>query len=412
MQSNNYTVRNDILERMKNKLWQTTSTGLHPLVEAYTVSDDYITDVKLIPYDITASKAHASALLAKGTITKQEYLQAIDALHKLEQLVARGKFSIEVSQEDCHTAIEQFLTDECGEIGKKIHTGRSRNDQSLVMIRLYAKQTLQNTITLLTELVDAYDNAITAYGTIPMPGYTHMQKAMPTTVGTWLGAYRDGFADLQQLLPATLTIIDQNPLGSASGFGISNYQLDRSITTKELGFAKTQENPIYCAISRGYFENIVLQALSPILLLAGKFASDMLLFTTAEFNLFSLPPQFTTGSSIMPQKRNYDVFEIMRGNSKVYHSLQQQIQDIVIGFGAGYQRDMQLTKKPFIDATVLCEDTMGLLTEMVPNIIPNKSALEKDMTDELFVTNKVYDLVNSGMSFRDAYMQVKQDLFK
>ena len=397
---------------MKKKLWQTSASGLHPLVESYTVGDDYITDLKLLPYDILASMAHAKALLAKGTITQNEYSAAINALQKLEISVKSGNFTIEVSQEDGHTAIEQYLTEECGDIGKKIHTGRSRNDQSLVMIRLYAKQSLQDAMSLLSELVDAYETAISTNGSLPMPGYTHMQKAMPTTVGTWLGAYRDGFADIRQLLPATLTSIDQNPLGSASGFGISNYQLDRSITTNELGFAKTQENPIYCAISRGYFENLVLQTLSPIMILAGKFANDMLLFTTAEFNLMALPLQFTTGSSIMPQKRNYDVFEIMRGNSKIYHSLQQQILDIVIGFGAGYQRDMQLTKKPFIEATTLCEDTMALLTEMVPNIQPNKLVLEDDMTDELFVTNKVYDLVNGGMSFRDAYMQVKQELFK
>lgn len=397
---------------MKNKLWETTATGLHHLVEAYTVGDDYIIDVRLLSYDIAASKAHAKALLAKGTITEDEYNQAVKALSALDTRVKNGDFTIGVSQEDGHTAIEQYLTEECGDLGKKIHTGRSRNDQSLVMIRLYAKQALQNCSTLLSELVDAYNAAIATHGKLPMPGYTHMQKAMPTTVGTWLGAYRDGFSDMQQLLAASLSVIDQNPLGSASGFGISNYQLDRSITTKELDFSKTQENPIYCAISRGYFENIILQALSPVMVLAGKFANDMLLFTTAEFDLMALPPQFTTGSSIMPQKRNYDVFEIMRGNSKLYHGMQQQIQDIVLGFGAGYQRDLQLTKKPFIEATVLCENTIALLAEIVPSITPNKAELEKDMTEELFVTNKVYDLVNEGMTFRDAYLKVKQDLFK
>lgn len=397
---------------MAKKIWQADDGGLNPLVEAYTVGRDYIIDMQLINFDIIASQAHAKMLAKKGVISSNELISVIEALGTLDEKVKTGKFKIDPSQEDGHTAIEQYLTDVCGEVGKKIHTGRSRNDQSLVMIRLFSKQAIKNMQAKLLELENTLEKTTGKIGNVAMPGYTHMQKAMPTTVATWLGAYKDGFADAKKALGGTLVYIDQNPLGSASGFGISNFENDRSFTTKELGFSKTQENSIYCGISRGMFENIVLQALSPVMILAGKFANDMLLFTTSEFGLVSLSAQYTTGSSIMPQKRNYDVFEVMRGNSKIFHTLQLQIQDIILGFGSGYQRDLQLTKQSFVEGILLCEQTVTLLTELAKNLNFNKEKLAKAMTDDLFVTNKVYDLVNDGMSFRDAYQKIKKDLFK
>lgn len=396
---------------MAKKVWQADDDGLNPLVEEYTVGVDYITDLELLKYDIAASKAHAKMLAEQSVLSEQELSSLMSALNNLKKMVEDGDFSIDKSQEDGHTAIEQYLTETCGEAGKKIHTGRSRNDQSLVMIRLFSKNYLQDIKDLLNNLIESFNSVISENGSLAMPGYTHMQKAMPTTVGTWLGAYKDGFADVASYLPAALNYIDQNPLGSASGFGITNFSNDRNLTAKELSFAKVQENPIYCGISRGLFENIVLQALSPAMVLAGKFANDMLLFTTSEFNFVSLPKQYTTGSSIMPQKRNYDVFEIMRGNSKLYHTLQLQIQDIILGFGSGYQRDLQLTKKSFVDAVLLCSQTIILLAELVRNLQFNKDRLAAAMTDDLFVTNKVYDLVNNGMSFREAYNQVKKQYF-
>lgn len=396
---------------MANKVWQADDGGLNPLVEEYTVGTDYEIDLELIKFDITASKAHAKMLAKQSVLTEQELTSLTEALNELQKMVTEGKFKIDKNQEDGHTAIEQFLTKKCGEAGKKIHTGRSRNDQSLVMIRLFSKSYLQEIEKLLNDLINAFNSVIAKQGSLAMPGYTHMQKAMPTTVGTWLGAYKDGFADAASYLPAASAYINQNPLGSASGFGISNFSNDRQLTTKELGFAKIQDNPIYCGISRGLFENIVLQALSPVMILAGKFANDMLLFTTSEFSFVSLPASYTTGSSIMPQKRNYDVFEIMRGNSKIYHSLQLQIQDIILGFGSGYQRDLQLTKKSFIEAALLCQKTIEMLTELASNLQFNEEKLGTAMTADLFVTNKVYDLVNEGMSFRDAYKTIKKQFF-
>lgn len=392
------------------KLWQTSDSSLHPLIEAFTVGDDYIFDQQLLPYDIQASLAHAEMLFHIGVLKKEELSQVIQGLHEALQQWENHNFTISQSQEDGHTALEQFLTEKYGEVGKKIHTGRSRNDQSLVMIRLYMKEKLNSFLSLLQKVITSFEKTSQKLHNIPMPGYTHLQRAMPTTVHTWLESFTHGFQDILPFIENTLHMIDQNPLGSASGFGIENFSLDRSYTTQKMGFKKTQENPMYCGLSRGYFENIVLQTLSPLMILSGRFACDMLLFTTQEFDFFSFPSEFTTGSSIMPQKRNYDVFEIMRGNAKVYHGYQFQIQDIILSIGSGYQRDVQLTKKPFILGINLCEMTLEVLAEVLLALQIKEDNIKKAMTHELFVTNEVYDLVNKGKSFREAYQEVKQRL--
>jgi argininosuccinate lyase len=392
-----------------NKLWQTGS-GLNTIVEAYTVGDDYLQDQKLINYDIAASIVHAQMLNKVGVLRDDELEQLQQSFAKLQDLVKSGKFIVRAEQEDCHTAIEMFLTDELGELGKKIHTGRSRNDQSLVMIRLYMKDQLKNITEYLENLIANLNEASKKYQHVDMPGYTHMQKAMPTTVGIWLGSYADAWSDCLITIQSAKKQIDQNPLGSASGFGINNFTNDRDFTTQKLGFSKTQQNPIYCASSRGYFEYIFLNTICQPMLVAARFANDMMLFTTSEFNFFKLHVQYTTGSSIMPQKQNYDLFEIMRGNSKLVLGYSHQVGDIVAGLGAGYHRDLALTKKNLIQGADLCRSTLELLVAVVPELIVNEDVLKQAMTEDLFVTNKVYDLVNSGMSFREAYQTVKNNL--
>lgn len=397
---------------IKNKLWQTGNNQLHPMVEAFTVGDDYILDQELLPYDVQGSIAHAEMLLKISIINNEELSQAKKGLQEILDKLHKGDFIIEKSQEDGHTAIEQYLTENFGEIGKKIHTGRSRNDQSLVMIRLFMKEKLLVIQTELLRLIKVLQNESQKNKQTPMPGYTHLQKAMPTTVGIWLDSFSSAFEDFVVMLEATIKVINQNPLGSASGFGIENISLDREYTTKKLQFSKTQNNPMYCGFSRGYFENIVLQILSQPMIIAGKFAHDMLLFTTQEFNFFSLPNEFTTGSSIMPQKRNYDVFEIMRGNVKVFNSYQNEVQNIVSSIGSGYQRDLQLTKKPFAQGVNLCLNSVILLTEIVKSLQINYNNLKKAMTDDLYVTNKVYELVKKGKNFREAYLEIKKKWYK
>ena len=393
-----------------NKLWQTTANQLHPLVEKFTVSDDYLLDLELLPYDLQASLAHAKMLHKIGILTEHELESAEAGLNEILEQWQKQDFRIESRQEDGHTAIEQYLTRHHGAIGQKIHTGRSRNDQSLVMMRLFMKDKLSQIETKIQTLVQIFQAASQKYQHIPMPGYTHLQKAMPTTVGLWLDSFAAALADFQVILNSVLKIIDQNPLGSASGFGIENLELDRDFTTRQLGFAKTQTNPLYCGMARGYFENIVLQTLSQPIFVAGRFAHDMLLFTTQEFNFFALPNEYTTGSSIMPQKRNYDLFEIMRGNSKVFQAYQNQVQNIVSTIGSGYQRDLQLTKKPLVAGVQLCSRTIDLLTELIPVLQVHENQLNKAMTSDLYVTNEVYELVKQGKSFRTAYFEIKAKL--
>ncbi len=394
---------------MKNKLWE-QSAKLNPAVEAYTVGDDTIYDTKLLPYDLKASLAHAKMLEKISVISTGEYKKIKTALHEIKNLHKEGKFTVKLEQEDCHTAIEQYITAHYGEVGKKIHTARSRNDQALTMMRLYMKQSLEETKQLLTLLVEKYQAKSKQTKNIAMPGYTHMQKAMPTTVGIWLGAYQDAFNDILPLLDAALKLIDQNPLGSAAGFGIEGFKIDKNLTTKEMSFSKVQKNPVYASISRGLFELSTVAQMGQISLLASKFASDMMLFTTQEFSYFSLPKEYTTGSSIMPNKNNYDLFEIMRGNGALVTGYQSQLQLLLTGLSSGFHRDLQLGKEPLIKSVEITTSTLKLLIEVVPKIKVNEDKLKESMTEDLFATKQVYELVASGIAFRDAYGQVKANL--
>jgi argininosuccinate lyase len=392
------------------KLWQTAgSAGLDPLVEAYTVGRDFEDDQLLLGYDIQASQAHAKMLQTIGILTEAELHQLLAALDELQAAWQAGTFTIKPEQEDGHTAIEQYLVDKLGDTGKKIHTGRSRNDQALVMMRLYLKDQLQATAELAQKVVEAFNTTAAKAGSTPMAGYTHMQKAMPTTVAAWLGSYADAFADSQTGLAAALALTDQNPLGSAAGFGVS-LPLDRELTTRELGFKKVQDNPMYCGLSRGLFELVAVQALSPLMVLAGKFAHDMLLFTTEEFDLVSLPDSFTTGSSIMPHKRNYDVFEIMRGRANSFGGYAAQLYTLSAGLGSGFQRDLQLTKHITLTAFADAEATLEILALTVTDLQLNKAKLAVSITDDMQSVARINKLVEQGTPFRDAYQQVKREL--
>ena len=391
------------------KIWQ-TNDNLHPLVESYTVGEDYILDQQLIPYDIKASLAHAEMLFKIKILSSADLDKAKKGLNEILDLWEKGKFIIKLEQEDGHTAIEQFLTKKYGDVGKKIHTARSRNDQALVMIRLFIRDNLGKLEKLQKKLIQIFDKKIKENKDIGMPGYTHTQKAMPTTVDTWLDSYLSALKDFDIFLKDAENLINQNPLGSASGFGIENFKIDKTITTKLLKFKKVQKNPMYCGFSRGYFENIVLQALTQPMIIFGRFASDAILFTTKEFNFFSLPDNFVTGSSIMPQKKNYDLFEVMRANTKVFIAQQNQIQEIIISLGSGYHRDLQLTKKPLIQAINLCVDSFELMCEVIKNLKINKKILTQAMTPDIYATNKIYELVKQGKSFREAYIEIKSYL--
>lgn len=395
---------------MKTKLWQSNDTSsLHPVIERYTVGNDTVYDQKLLGYDIAASKAHAAMLGKTGLIKAREAKQLVEGLDTLLAAWSAGKFVLDSSYEDGHSAIEAHLIKALGQTGKKIHTGRSRNDQALVMMRLYLKDNLGKLSSQVNELSGAFTTAAQKYGDIPMPGYTHMQKAMPTSVGLWLGAYADGLGDANTLLQSTTGIIDQNPLGSSAGFG-SSLAIDREFTTTELDFAKTQQNPLYCGVSRGIFELLAVQSIQPLMVLAGKFAADMMLFTTQEFGFFSLPARFTTGSSIMPHKQNYDLFEIMRGKAHAFSAYSLQLHALASGIGSGYHRDLQLTKQPVVDAFDCVNDTLQVLLAVVPQLIVHQNVLASSITTEMHSVEVIDKLVAAGVPFRDAYKQVKESL--
>jgi len=273
---------------------------------------------------------------------------------------------------------------------------------------LYMRSKLQDYMTLAASVSKKFVEAAKMHSGVAMPGYTHMQKAMPTTVGTWLESFSHALADADGILKSTLDLVNQNPLGSAAGFGINHLTLDRQKTTELMKFERLQENVMYCGFSRGFFEMIVLQAMNVPMTIASRFATDMMMFTQQETAFFALPDHFVTGSSIMPQKKNYDLFEIMRANGKVFASLQSQVQSTIVGLGSGYHRDFQVTKKAFVEAVDVAMQTLGLLEACVPELQVKKELLEAAMTKELFVTDDVYKRVAAGELFRDAYLTVKQ----
>jgi len=394
------------------KLWDKKGgIKTNKIVEDYTVGVDYLLDLELLPYDVKGTLAHAKMLHKIKILTTKELSTLTAGLNKILSLWKSGKFSIDKSQEDGHTAIEAYLTENYGDVGKKVHAGRSRNDQSLTMTRLFSKEKLSEITKKVENLIEVLNRQIKKQGKIKMPGYTHMQRAMPSSVGMWLGSYHDSLKDDLVLLDAIRKIIDQNPLGSAAGYGESILGLDRKFTTKELGFKKVQENPMYCAFSRGKFENMILQAISSVMFDIGKISNDLLLFTTKEFNFFTLPDSFKTGSSIMPQKKNYDVLELIRGNIGVFNGYQHQIENVVKNLPAGYNRDFQLTKEPYIKGIKLALDTIEVMTLIIKDLEARKKNLEDACSRELYATDEALKLVKAGKSFREAYQEIKEKYY-
>lgn len=395
---------------MKTKLWDSpTADTLHPLVESFTVGKDIAADQQLLGYDITASIAHATMLGDVGLLSKTEVKQLVSALKSLYKQWQQGSYLLPDDVEDGHTAIELYLTKTLGDIGKKIHTGRSRNDQALTMMRLYLLDSLSAIANKLQEASRMFNAFGKKFENVAMPGFTHTQKAMSTDVTAYFAAYADAFSDQAEYVKNTRKLLDQNPLGSAAGFGTS-LPLNREKTTAQLGFSKTQINPLYCGMSRGVFELMALQTLTPAIIFAGKFASDMLLFTSGAFGYFSLPTTITTGSSIMPHKRNYDVYEIVRGKSHAFQTYSQQLFSITSGVSSGYHRDLQLTKAPTLEAFHDAEQILDVLIETTPKLKVHREKLSEAMTSDLYTVERINSLVLSGVPFRDAYVQVKGSL--
>lgn len=375
---------------------------------AFTVGKDHLLDLRLVKYDCAASKAHARMLQKIGALTKKEADSLVRGLSEIMVLAGKDKFTISKEQEDCHTAIEEFLTAKCGEAAKKIHLGRSRNDQVLTALRLYEKAMLSELEKTLKEFNKALAGAARTYGKIPLPGYTHMRKAMPTSVGTWLGSFSDAVEDDLTLLETTFKIIDTSPLGTAAGFGAPVFKLDRQMTAKSMGFASVQKNPMYAQLSRGKFEMSILGLLSGIMLVMNKLATDLLLFSMEEFGFVVLPDAFCTGSSIMPQKKNPDVLELIRASYAVVCGEEFKVKSLVSNLMSGYNRDLQLTKGPLFYAYDTTKNCVEIMILIIPGIGIDEAKCRSAMTDELFATEEAYTLVKKGMPFREAHRKVAE----
>jgi len=383
-----------------NKIWsKSNSKTLNSLVEKYTVGKDYLLDLELLPYDIKASIAHAKGLFRIGILSQIEVDKLIKTLKKL----TTQKIEITPKDEDCHTVIENYLIQELGEIGKKIHTGRSRNDQVLVAIRLWMKDKSQQ-IQALAEQVQAKLKSMSKeYAEIPMPGYTHTQQAMLSSVGHYLDSFLESIQDDTRFLKLITKHLDQSPLGSAAGFGVS-FNLDREGVAKELGFQKVQKNSLYCQNSRGKFESIYLESLTQIMMTLGKLAGDFLQWTSREFDFFQVDETLVTGSSIMPQKKNLDLLEILRANVAVVMSNQILIKEISTGLLSGYNRDLQLLKKPLFESSEILLASLAIMLIFLNGITPKEEQLKKTIKKDIFAADLANQLVKEkGMNFREAY---------
>jgi len=388
------------------KIWN-NKYNLNKQVEAYTVDNDFRLDLNLVKYDCRGSIAHAKMLGKIGVLKKQEVDKLVKELNNIINLHESGKFTIKKEQEDCHTAIEQHLIKKLGDLGKKIHTGRSRNDQVLTALRLYYKDELASSIILIKQLVKSISGFIKKYGKIKFPGYTHTRKAMPSSIALWGNAFIDSMADNQKLAEFTLAIIDQSPLGTGAGYNVP-LNLDRTYTAKLLNFRKVQQNSIYVQNSRMKFEILLLNYLSTVMLDLNKIATDLVMFSMPEFGYFELPEEICTGSSIMPQKKNPDVLELLRAKYHVVCSFEFQIKSIAGNLISGYHRDYQLTKEPVMNSFKITEQSLSISTLIFNKLKVNKENCNKGLSKEVYATEEVYNLVKKGVPFREAYKKISK----
>ncbi|MFZ5949798.1 MAG: argininosuccinate lyase [Candidatus Rifleibacteriota bacterium] len=392
------------------KLWQ-KGYDLNREIEAFITGDDYLLDMQLLEYDCKASQAHARMLGKTGFISENEVVALVKELNTLIDLVREGKFKIRPDQEDCHTAIEEYLTERLGEPGKKIHTGRSRNDQVLTALRLFVKAQLKRVLALTQNVVIAIEAFVEKYGRIAIPGFTHTRKAMPSSVGMWAEAYRDALEDDLSLLRCAIDLIDQSPLGTGAGYGVP-LPLDREYTAQELGFARVQANPVYAQHSRSKFDSFAVHVLSQIMFDLNRMANDLIFFSLPEFDFFRLPDEFLSGSSIMPQKKNPDVLELLRARFHEVSGCEATIRNCSVGLISGYNRDVQVTKEPLMKAFNISLQALAVTELLFGHLAINEDRCQLAMTEELFAADQAYELVRQGVPFRDAYQQVAQRFMK
>ena len=386
------------------KLWD-KGYSIDQRIEQFTVGNDREIDIHIAKYDLLASIAHVKMLESVQLISKTELTQAIEGLESLLQQVEDGSFTIEDTFEDVHSKIEHELTQKFGDVGKKIHTARSRNDQVLVALHLYYKEHLEVIIKKIEKLFHSLLDLADKHKDYILPGYTHLQVAMPSSFGLWFAAYAELLIDDVYLLKVAQKVVDQNPLGSAAGYG-SSFPIDREFTTKELGFKTLKYNVVAAQMSRGKSERIVASALGSLGYTLGKFAMDICLYMSQNFDFIGFPDALTTGSSIMPHKKNPDVFELIRGKCNKIQALQTEMLLITNNLPSGYHRDFQLLKEKMITSINDMIDVLDIFEHSINQVIVKAIDVNDDKYKYLFTVDAINSLVEQGMSFREAYQQI------
>lgn len=390
------------------KLWD-KGQSTDKKIEAFTVGQDRELDLSLAYYDVKASMAHAQMLRKVGLVSEEEGTDLVNALEEIGKSVEAGNFTIESDFEDMHSKIEYLLTEKLGDTGKKIHTARSRNDQILAAMQLYLKDEITSIENGVTALFDLLLKQADTYKEVLLPGYTHLQIAMPSSFGLWFSAYAESLIDDVYLLKAAHKISDQNPLGSAAGYG-SSFDINRSYTTDLLGFDTLKFNVIAAQMGRGKVEKSLAFAIAGLAGTLSKLAMDCCLYTSQNFGFITFPDQLTTGSSIMPHKKNPDVFELVRARCNSLQSLPNELILITNNLPSGYHRDFQLLKEKMIPAITALKDCLEITAFSLGQVKVNKDILSDPKYDYLFSVENLNQLVQEGMPFRDAYKQLGEEI--
>lgn len=386
------------------KIWQ-KNTDTNPLVDGFTVGNDRVLDLVLAKADVLGSLAHTRMLHKVGLLDEADYCAVQAGLKQIYSEVLSGEFMIADGVEDVHSQVEMLLTERIGEAGKKIHSGRSRNDQVLVDLKLFFRMEIEKIVQNMDRLFKRLIGLSEAHKNVLIPGYTHLQIAMPSSFGLWFGAYAESLVDDLLLMQAAWKIANKNPLGSAAGYG-SSFPLNRTLTTRLLGFDDLNYNVVYAQMGRGKTERILAQAMSSVAATLGKFAMDVCLYISQNFGFISFPDQLTTGSSIMPHKKNPDVFELIRGRCNRIQALPNEIAMLTTNLPSGYHRDLQLLKENLFPALVSLNECLEIAEYMLAHIEIKDRILEDPKYDYLFSVEVVNQEVLKGIPFREAYRRI------
>ncbi|HOP22139.1 MAG TPA: argininosuccinate lyase [Gammaproteobacteria bacterium] len=390
----------------KNYLWSgEDGNNIHQDLMDFMAGNDIKLDRHLFVFDIEATKVHVQGLKKIGVFTSDEYRKVKKALKVLKKQFQSGEFSLDNRYEDGHSAIEFYLTEQLGSLGKKTHTGRSRNDQVLTCSRLFMRHHLQQIKELNKLITSSLLDLAEKHKNTAMPGYTHLQRAMPTTVAVWLLGFAESLIDDNLLIDSTISYINSSPLGTAAGFGVP-LDLPREFTAKKLKFERVQINPVYAQNSRGKFDLVVLQTLYQVMLDIRRFSWDLSLFMTNEFNFVKLDKSYTTGSSIMPNKSNPDVVELMRASLSVIEGSISQIQSLM-SLPSGYQRDLQMSKEPMVKSLLFTTQVLKLIPGLIDAMNFNPEVMKSAISPEMMATDHALEQVKKGKNFRDAYGMAK-----